>query len=299
MSDKNIKAILGPMRLPFLVLNPVCVLLGIATAHWTGYAINFLYAILVFIGAIFAHISVNAINEYDDFKTGLDFKTEKTPFSGGSGTLPDHPEMAGSALTTGIIALVITALIGVYFLFVRGIWLLPLGLLGLVIIVTYTRLLTKNPLVCLVAPGIGFGPLMVMGTHFALTGSYSITSFVASLVPFFLVSDLLLLNQFPDLEADREIGRNHLVIVHGRKTGAKVYGIFLTGAFLSIIIGYVSGTLPIGALLALVMLVLAVPNFRGVIRNAENVPGLMPYMGKNVVLNILTPIILAIGLFIS
>jgi len=299
MPDKNIKAILGPMRLPFLVLNPACVLLGIATAHWSGYEINLLYVLLIFIGAISAHISVNALNEYDDFKTGLDFKTEKTPFSGGSGTLPDHPDMAGSALAIGIITLSITILIGIYFLFVLGIWLLPLGLFGIIIIVTYTRLLTKSPLACLVAPGIGFGPLMVMGTHFVLTSSYSLASFVASLVPFFLVSDLLLLNQFPDLVPDRETGRKHLVIVLGRKAGAKVYGIFLICAFLSVIFGYVSGILPLGALLPLVLLALAIPTLRGVVRNAENIPELMPYMGKNVVLNILTPVFLAIGLFIS
>ena len=97
-----------------------------------------------------------------------------------------------------------------YFVFTVGILLLPLGLLGIALIVFYTQWITKRPIICLVAPGLAFGPLMVLGTHFVLTGSYSWTAFAASLVPGFLVSDLLLLNQFPDVEADKTVGRKYL-----------------------------------------------------------------------------------------
>jgi len=182
---------------------------------------------------------------------------------------------------------------------VRGFWLLPLGVLGLFTIVAYTDWLTKNPFLCLIAPGLGFGPLMVMGTDFVLSGSYSWTSFIASLVPFFLVSDLLLLNQFPDIEADKNAGRRHLIIVKGKKIGVKVYSIFLAGAFVAIIFGYLAGFLPLGSLLALATIVIAIPTVMGVLKYADDIPKLMPYMGRNVVINILTPILLAIGLFIS
>ncbi len=299
MSNTYREAILGPMRLPFLVLNPACVGLGAAIVAWSGSEISIFYLILTFIGAVSAHISVNALNEYSDFKSGLDFTTKPTPFSGGSGTLPKAPEKAHFALITGLITFAITALIGIYFLWVRGLWLLPLGVLGLFIIVTYTGWLTKNPFFCLIAPGLGFGPLMVMGTAFVLSGSYSWTSFVASLVPFFLVSDLLLLNQFPDMEADKGVGRRHIIIVMGKKAGVRVYGVFLAGAFAAIIFGYLLGLLPLGSLLALAALVIAIPTVIGVSKHEDDIPKLMPYMGRNVVINILTPVLLAIGLFIS
>lgn len=299
MSNTYREAILGPMRLPFLVLNPACVGLGAAIAAWSGSEISIFYLILTFIGAVSAHISVNALNEYSDFKSGLDFTTKPTPFSGGSGTLPKAPEKAHFALITGLITFAITALIGIYFLWVRGLWLLPLGVLGLFIIVTYTGWLTKNPFFCLIAPGLGFGPLMVMGTAFVLSGSYSWTSFVASLVPFFLVSDLLLLNQFPDMEADKGVGRRHIIIVMGKKAGVRVYGVFLAGAFATIIFGYMLGLFPLGSLLALAALVIAIPTVIGVSKYTDDIPKLMPYMGRNVVINILTPVLLAIGLFIS
>ncbi len=287
------------MRLPFLILSPACVILGTATVVWSGYKINLYHLILVFVGAVSTHISVNAINEYCDFKSGLDFKTKPTPFSGGSGTLPKSPERAGSALITGIISFSITVLTGIYFVYVIGIGLLPLGILGLFTVLAYTQWLTKNSFLCLIAPGLGFGSLMVMGTHFVLTGSYSWTSFIASLVPFFLVSDLLLLNQFPDVEADKGVGRRHLPIEIGRKKSVKVYGLFLTGAYLSIIIGYLSGHLPFEALLGIVSIVIAIPTLRGVARYADDIPKLLPYMGRNVVINILTPVLLAIGLFVG
>ena len=51
-----------------------------------------------------AHLAVNMLNEYFDFKSGLDFKTQRTPFSGGSGTLPANPHLARQALTTAIVS---------------------------------------------------------------------------------------------------------------------------------------------------------------------------------------------------
>jgi 1,4-dihydroxy-2-naphthoate octaprenyltransferase len=299
MSDSQKMLIFGPMRLPFLILPPVCVVLGAATAAWSGNKLNLYYLVLAFIGAVSAHISVNALNEYDDFKSGLDFNTERTPFSGGSGVLPKNPEKAHYALITGLITLAITIFIGIYFLFVRGMWILPLGILGVINIVAYTGWFTRNSFICLIAPGLGFGPLMVMGTDFVLTGSYSWTSFVASLVPFFLVSDLLLLNQFPDTEADKGIGRYHFPIAIGRKASVTVYTIFLAGAYVSIILGCLAGVLPLASLVALVTIVLAVTIVKGAMRYADDTPKLIPFMGRNVLINILTPMLLAIGLFVS
>lgn len=298
--DKPLSAvILGPMRVPFLILTPACVLLGTATAAWSGAQLNLYYLALAFVGAVAAHISVNALNEYHDFKSGLDFKTRPTPFSGGSGTLPQNPERAHLALITGLTSLAFTASVGIYFLYVGGLGLLPVGLLGIIIIVAYTKWITRNSFLCLVAPGLGFGPLMVMGTDFVLTGSYSWTSFSASLVPFFLVSDLLLLNQFPDVEADRGVGRLHYPIALGREASVRLYVLFLAGAYGTIVFSYVAGSLPLEGFLALGTIVIAIPTVRGVARFANDIQSLIPYMGRNVVVVILTPVLLAVGLFIG
>ena len=182
----NLKYLLGPMRLPFLPLTLSCVVLGLATAIRTTDGVSVLHFVLALVGGITAHISVNAFNEYWDFKSGLDATTKRTPFSGGSGTLPEKPELARTALATAIVAFSVTGTIGVFFVFVRGLAILPLGIAGLLVVIAYTRWLTRSPILCLLAPGLGFGSLMVMGTDFALTGQYTWTALVASFVPFFL-----------------------------------------------------------------------------------------------------------------
>jgi 1,4-dihydroxy-2-naphthoate octaprenyltransferase len=298
-TSSSAAVIVGPMRPAFLILAPACVLLGVASARWTGSDLGLVPLILVFLGGLAAHIAVNALNEYDDFKSGLDLVTEPTPFSGGTKTLPNNPTKAHTALITGLVSLTVTVVIGIYFLTQRGLGLLPLGLLGCVIVVLYTRFMTRSPFWCLVAPGLGFGLLMVMGADFALSGSYTWTAFVASLVPFFLVSDLLLLNQFPDVEADRSVGRYHLLIALGRRAGLRMYGLFLLLAYLAIVAGWLFGVLPTACLLGLLTLPLAVSAYRGAVRNAENIGGLVPYLGKNVVVNIATPVLLAVGFFVS
>jgi 1,4-dihydroxy-2-naphthoate octaprenyltransferase len=140
---------------------------------------------------------------------------------------------------------------------------------------------------------------MVMGTDFVLTGSYSWTAFVASLVPFFLVNNLLLLNQFPDVEADQSIGRRHYPITIGRKASSLIYGAFLLLTYLSIVAGVLLDLLPLAALLGLLTLVIAVPTALGAYRNADDMEKLAPSLGMNVLLNILTPLLFAVGLFIA
>lgn len=294
----EIKYILGPMRLPFLILTPACVALGFGAALWTqGYVAPF-QVIMVLVGAVSAHISVNAFNEYFDFKSGLDFHTQRTPFSGGSGTLPANPHMAKHALVIAIATFTVVVGIGFYFLIVRGPALLAIGILGLFLLIFYTPWIAHYPYMCLVAPGLGFGPFMVIGTHVALTGSYSWTAFVASMIPFFLVSNLLLLNQFPDVEADRDVGRKHLPIVIGRRASSLLYVGFLLMAYLSLIWGVYNQYLPKASLVGLATAILAVPVSIGSYRYAENVKKLIPSMGINVAINILTPVLVSIGLII-
>jgi len=292
-------ALIGPMRPNFLILAPACVLLGIATAFWSGASLNPVYIILILAGALMAHTSVNALNEYFDFKSGLDLITVKTPFSGGTKSLPENPEKAHLALITGLVSLALVAFIGIYFLMERGLWLLPIGIIGIILVYAYTPFITRHPFLCLISPGLGFGPLMVMGTDFMLTGHYSWTAAWASLVPFFLVSDLLLLNQFPDVEADRQFDRDHFPIRIGRRKSATLYNVFLILTYVSIIAGCLLKLLPVGALLGLITLILAVPVMRGVVRHADDIPGLIPFMIKNVIINISTPVFVALGLFFS
>ncbi len=293
------KDYLGTLRVPFLVLNPSCVAAGAGAAFWRKGSIDWTDAALALTGAVCAHASVNSLNEYSDFRSGIDARTNRTPFSGGSGTLQRHPEMSGYALGIGLFCAAVTAAIGAYFTWARGWALVPLGLAGLAAVLLYTPWLTRRSFLCLVAPGLGFGTCMVMGTDFVLGGGYSLTGFAASMVPFFLVSNLLLLNQFPDLEADRAGGRKHFLIMHGIRAGAIVYTLFSAGAYISVVIAVSLRVLPPLSLLALLTTPLAVRASITALRHGTNVPRLAPALGMNVVINILTPLLLAAGMILT
>jgi len=297
MREKN--PWLGVMRLDFLYLDVGCVMLAAAAAIYTHGRINVLYLILAFVGAVAAHISVNSLNEYLDFRTGLDSETKKTPFSGGSGTLQQRPDLAPVALGIAIGGLAITALIGLAFWLVRGWPIVPLGLLGLLVIVVYTSWITRLPLISLIVTGLGFGLLMVTGTYYVLTGVFSWTAFFASLPPFFLGNNLLLLNQFPDVEVDRAAGRRNLPILWGRKRSSILFGLILLATYISLLAGVLLGHLPPATLLALLTLPVGIAAVRGVHRYADDLPKLVPFMGFNVLLNIVIPVLMAVGLFLA
>ncbi len=296
-------AIAGPVlraaRPNFLSLTPVCVLIGIGAAIQGHAHISPADCVLVLIGALLAHISVNLLNEYDDFRSGLDSLTVRTPFSGGSGSLPAHPEAAGAAGVAGIACAFATAAIGLYFAYEKGMALLPVGLAGLLLVIAYTPLVTRQPLLCLLAPGLGFGPIMVAGTVCALTGSYSWIAFAASLPPLLLVSELLLVNQFPDVDADRQVGRRHFPIVLGRRRSAVLFGAMIVAAFGAIAIGVGSGILPRLVLLGLLPAPMGLFLARKVYVHADDMPHLVTYMGINVALIHVTLLLVAIGLLLG
>lgn len=291
-------SVLGVARPAFLVLPPVCVLLGLSTAIAGEVPVDAVAALLALIGALSAHVSVNAFNEVEDFRSGLDFRTERTPFSGGSGTLVAAPGLAGQARLVALGSFALTAAIGLALMVRAGWGLLPLGLAGLALIWFYTGPINRNPWLCLAAPGLGFGPLMVVGTHYAVTGDWSAAAVVASLVPFFLVSNLLLLNQFPDVAADRSVGRKTLPIAAGLSASLRVFDLLTAAAFLSIGVGVAADLLPAWALLGLLTLPLGIEAHRRMAQAMAAGGGaraMAPALGVNVALTLVTPTLTALG----
>ncbi|WP_430460547.1 prenyltransferase [Thalassolituus sp. LLYu03] len=294
------QTVLQTARGPFLILAPVCVLAGVAAALLQpDVQLNWLSLALILAGALAAHISVNMLNEYLDFRSGLDLNTQRTPFSGGSGALPGDPAAAKAVLVGGIATLVLTGLIGLYFL-ASGAWgLLPLGLAGLIVIVTYTRQINRSPWLCLVAPGFGFGLAMVAGSGYALGAADSPALWLAALLTFFLVNNLLLLNQYPDIEADKAVGRYHFPIAYGVEKSTRMYALFVLGAALSVVVGVVGGWFPLWSLLALLPLLLSVKALSGA-RQLGAAIGTQPqFMAANVMATLATPTVLGLTLLLG
>lgn len=287
---------LGVLRGRFLLLALSSVALGVAIAlppgplpaGWLG------EALLVLCGALAAHAAVNALNEYHDFRSGLDLQTRRTPFSGGSGTLPAHPQYLQRALWLGIACLLLCIAIGGHFLLSRPQLLpglAPLGLLGLLLVVFYSPWLTRHPWACLVAPGLGFGPLMVLGTQQVLGAAVDADSLGLALVPFFLANNLLLLNQWPDVQADRAVGRRTLPMQLGLAGVSRVLAVQWLLAYALLLAQLLWGNLAAAAL-GLLGAPLAWRTLQ-LLRGGR----LLAALQLNVMLTLLTPLLMAAGLF--
>ncbi|MBK1873328.1 MULTISPECIES: prenyltransferase [Marinobacter] len=244
-------AVVRASRPNFLILAPLCVGLGVAVAWHQGEPPALLDTLLVFVGALLAHAAVNLLNEYEDFVSGLDLITTRTPFSGGSGALPEVPGAAKRVLAAALGTLALVILIGLYFLWQRGLPMLILGTAGIALVVTYTRWITRSPLLCLFAPGIGFGPVMVLGTLVALGARLDATAITVSVISLLLVSELLLINQIPDVEADRKIGRRHLVVTLGTSAAARLVSALFLSGYVVLVMGILTGWLPLPSILSL------------------------------------------------
>ena len=293
-----LRTLAASSRPPFLLLTLASVLLGYAVAGLTVDIVDAGMLLLVLAGALCAHASVNLLNEYHDFRSGLDLQTQRTPFSGGSGALPANPQAAGDVRVLGYGMLAVCIAVGLLIGWNAGPGILLVGIPGVLLVLAYTPWLTRHAWLCLAAPGIAFGPLMVAGTAFVLSGEYSGAAILASLLPLFLASNLLLLNQYPDIEADRAVGRRHLLIVRGARTGAVVYVVFLLAAFAVPVLGVATGKLPAGALIGLLCLGIAVPLAAGVWRRALQDGDMRRLLAPNVALSLLMPVLVALGMLL-
>lgn len=297
--EMNLKTLLSATlnlaRAPFLLLTVIVVGLGASIAYYEVRSISIFLLGVVLTGALAAHIAVNALNEYLDFSSGLDEKTQRTPFSGGSGFLPDHPGLAPYAKWLGMAALIVTIGTGFYLVGIRGWGLLPFGVVGIVLIVSYTPWINQHPYLCLIAPGFGFGPLMMLGTYYVLAGNLTTTAAIASLVVALLVNNLLLLNQFPDVDADKTVGRRHFPIVIGRYRSAWIYAGTTAIAFGMVIVFAIAGVFPKNVLWALLIVPLAAAITVRTLRHADNLPELIKVLGLNVALTLGAPALLALG----
>jgi len=291
--------LLAIARGPFLLLTPAVLFPAIAASYRFAGQLQIDLVLLILIAALAAHVAVNALNEYQDFSSGLDLSTARTPFSGGSGTLPSKPWLANTAKWLFVVFFTLMVMVGGYLSWRVGPRIFPLGVVGGLIILVYTRVINRMPLLCLVTPGVGFGLLMVNGTGLVLTGYFPSSVQVVAWLVFFLVNGLLLLNQLPDIEADRAAGRRHVPVLLGAASSVRIYGLLLLGAYGSLLLGWLIGVLPYTAMLALLTLPLGLSVLRALWHGEVARDVLISALGKNVVLVLVTPVLLGVGLLLG
>jgi len=292
----KIKRWLMVIRAPFLPLSVVLAFLGTCIAWYDG-AFHLGHALLAFFGLLLAHISVDVLNEYFDFKSGVDLKTQRTPFSGGSGALPAGLISPRQALWLGLGTFLAIIPIGIYFTITAGWMLLPLLLVAAVCILLYTPFMLKMGWPEWV-PGLGMGALPVLGAYFVQTGDYTVPAIVACVPSGILVHNLLLINEFPDVEADATAHRRTLPIAIGKGKASVVYSVLTGMVYLWIVGGVITGWMPPFSLIALLTLPFAVKAIQGAL-NHQDPAKLIPGLANNVLVVLVTQLLLGIGYILA
>ncbi len=296
---KDTIAALPSIRPPFLLLAPICVLYAASIAVFEHHQLMSLPLVLAIVGAVLSLISVNCFNEYQDKLSGLDDHTQRTPFSGGSGLLQRMPHLAPNVKRIAYSTLSLVFFIGCYFALTIGWYIIPIGLVGLVIIYLYTEYLNRFAFACLIAPGLGLGILVTLGSYFVLTGQIYSTNLLLLFIPFFLINNLLLLNQYPDIDADKAAGRRHFPIRFGVTASNLVYGIFTLPSILTLVYAVVALSLPKMLFLALIPLSLSFISLSAMMKFGAGISQQPKYLAMNVIAANLTPVVILVVLFNS
>ena len=292
----QLRPLLSVSRPPFLALPVTLITLGAAASVANTGFISVVRTGIALIGLISLHVSVNALNEAADYESGIDKRTDATPFSGGSKTLPAGNIDPTTVYRFGYLTAAVGAIIGVWFLVIIGPILIPIYIVGGASVLAYTEYLTKFGL-GEVAAGLGLGGLPVIGAALVQSGEISSIELLAAVPAFILTFNLLLLNEFPDISPDRYGGRANLIHRLGRVWGGRLYAVATVSVPIIIIIGVISNVFPRTALLALLGIVAA---FRPVIWSIQT-PKQRPPMAvlrNNVIFILSTNVLLAIGLIL-
>ncbi|MBN1595435.1 prenyltransferase [candidate division FCPU426 bacterium] len=288
-----IKTWFTQIRAPFLLLAVVLTMVGGAAAGRDGqfHSGRFL---LTMLGVVLAHMAVNLFNEHADHRTGIDRCTRRTPFSGGSGNIQQGRTRPGEVLTAAWTTLIAAFAIGCYLAWISNGWILALMLAGGVTAVYYTSHFARWTLGELLA-GVNLGTLVVIGAYMVQTGVLTGAVVWLSLPPGILTALLLLLNEFPDADADRQGGRRHLVIRLGWQKAALLYAGGMGLQYFLLIFGVWMKWLPAGMWLALATLPLAVLAAYRALRFGNRHDKMLIALGANVSVVLGTNVIIAVA----
>ena len=284
------------IRVRFLLASVIAVLVGLALNWSQNETIAYFDAILTFAGVLALHASVDLLNDYWDFKRGIDTKTTRTKMSGGTGVLPEGLLKPSTVYRAGVLFLVLGSLIGSYFVITYGI--LIAIILGFAILSIYFYS-TK-----IVDSGLGEffvgvkGSMIVIGAFYIQSGEVNIESILAGIVVGTLSSLVLFIASFPDYDADKSKGRKTLVIVVGKEKATKLFWIFPLFAYSIILIGISLNLFPLLSLICLLSLPLMIKSGLGLQKNYNSVSDLVPSMSSSLKSSRITGILFVLSFLI-
>jgi 1,4-dihydroxy-2-naphthoate octaprenyltransferase len=248
------------------------------------------------LGAVFIQVGTNLSNDYSDARRGADTEERLGPVRVTAGGLvPPKRVLVATYVTFG---LAVTC--GAYLVYLAGPILLAIGAASILAGVLYTG--GPRPYGY---EGLGelfvflfFGVVAVTGSYYVQTEEVSWEAFALAVPVGLLASAILVVNNVRDLETDRRAGKRTLAVRLGRPRSRTIYGLMVYGAFLTVPIPWIAGSLSPWLLLPLVLLPPAVDLVR-MVRTHTDGPTLNEALARTGLLQLGFCILLSVGLLLS
>lgn len=234
-----------------LTATYVPIALGGVIAYEAGF-FNLAYLLLALLGTLALQIAANLLNEYFDYVKGIEAgKTEGLGMILKNDLLKPREVLAG-----GIFALLIGVVVGLFFVWQTGPFILFLGMAAVAIVVLYTAGPFALAYIGLgeIAVFIFMGPLIVLGVYYVMGEQIDNRPIIGALPIALVVTAILQANNLRDLEADRIGGRKTLAVRFGRDFGRAEYLVLTLGAHVLTLILVIAGLAPWPVLLVLLTL---------------------------------------------
>jgi len=237
--------------IPCLLGAMFALLMG--SGHVTWYLMPFIVVSLILL-----HAASNVISDVDDYKRGVDDKDTL----GGSRVLPDNLLSSKEMFRFGVSLFAFAVLVGLPIIFDRGLIILWFGLLGILGGFFYTGRPIGLKYIALgdIIIFLMYGPAIVTGTFYALTGTYNLTVVLASIPLGLLVVGILQANNLRDIIHDRKANIKTLATVFGEGFAKGEYVFLIAGAYLTVVILVLMNILTLWSLLVFLSLPVALKN---------------------------------------
>jgi len=285
------------IRVRFLLSSVVAVSVGLAISWWHIGQIDILYSIMTLCGVVALHASVDLLNDYWDFKRGIDTQTQRTKMSGGTGVLPEGLLQPKQVYRAGIGFLIVGAAIGSYFVLIDGIIIGILLAFAVVSIYFYsTKIVDSGLAEIFVAIK---GTMIVLGTYFIQTLEINLAVIMAGIFVGVLSSLVLFITSFPDYDADKTKGRKTLVIALGKEEAVPIFWVFPIVAYSVIISGIIYEIFPIYCIISLALIPLLIKSGRELKQNVNDISGMVPAMSHTITFSRITGALFVIGFLLN
>jgi len=292
-----ISAWIRVIRIRFLLASVISVSVGLAITWWYTNNITIVDAILTMCGVLALHASVDLLNDYWDFKRGIDTKTHRTKMSGGSGVLPDGLLKPSQVYAAGIVSLIIGAAIGMYFVATDCI---VIGIILAFAVLSIYFYSTKIVNWGLAEVFVGIkGSMIVIGTYFVQTTDITEQAVLGGIVIGTLSSLVLFITSFPDHDADKAKGRKTLVISIGKQKACSVLWVFPAIVYVTSITAIIFEIFPISCLILLATIPLIIKSGHRLKQNYEQLTNLVPVMSLTLYFSRITGALLIVGFLVN